>query len=104
MATRFSAEHASVVLDDAHAVRRVTPPFDLVFLTDVDNTLLGNDAVERDPRRHTEAAFGREYHERFWQTFEQQLAELGYADYLGARCRGLRRAGDRRKPDPRTGR
>ena len=31
---------------------RVTPPLDVVFLLDVDNTLLDNDAVERDLRRN----------------------------------------------------
>ena len=62
----------------------MTPPFDVVFLLDVDNTLLDNDAVERDLRRHVEEAFGTECQERYWQIFEQQRAELGYADYLGA--------------------
>jgi FMN phosphatase YigB (HAD superfamily) len=84
MASLFSADHARARLDDARVARQVAPPFDLVFLLDVDNTLLDNDAVERDLRRHTEAAFGRACHERFWQIFEQQRAELGYADYLGA--------------------
>jgi FMN phosphatase YigB (HAD superfamily) len=62
----------------------VTPPFDVVFLLDVDNTLLDNDAVEQDLRRHVEEAFGTACQERYWQIFEQQRAELGYADYLGA--------------------
>ena len=62
----------------------MTPPFDVVFLLDVDNTLLDNDAVERDLRRHVEEAFGTECQERYWQIFEQRRAELGYADYLGA--------------------
>jgi FMN phosphatase YigB (HAD superfamily) len=72
------------VPDDADAVRRVTPPFDVVYLLDVDNTLLDNDTIERDLRCHTEAAFGRECHERYWQIFDQQREALGYADYLGA--------------------
>jgi FMN phosphatase YigB (HAD superfamily) len=62
----------------------VRPPFDVVFLLDVDNTLLDNDAVERDLRRHLEEAFGAECQERYWQIFEQLRAELGYSDYLGA--------------------
>ena len=62
----------------------MTPPVDVVFLLDVDNTLLDNDAVEQDLRRHIEKAFGTERQERYWQIFEQQRAELGYADYLGA--------------------
>jgi len=62
----------------------MTPPFDVVFLLDVDNTLLDNDAVEHDLRRHIEEAFGTECQERYWQIFEQLRGELGYSDYLGA--------------------
>jgi FMN phosphatase YigB (HAD superfamily) len=57
---------------------------DVVFLVDVDNTLLDNDKVVRDLRRHTEGAFGKEAHERYWEIFENLRSELGYADYLGA--------------------
>jgi FMN phosphatase YigB (HAD superfamily) len=55
-----------------------------VFLLDVDNTLLDNDAVIADLRRHLVEAFGPECDRRFWEIFEQLRAELGYADYLGA--------------------
>ncbi len=61
----------------------ISPP-DLVFLLDVDNTLLDNDAVEGDLRRHIEAAFGAACQARYWDIFEQLRTELGYADYLGA--------------------
>ena len=57
---------------------------DVVFLLDVDNTLLDNDRVEQDLRQHIRDAFGSEYQERYWDIFEQLRAELGYADYLGA--------------------
>jgi len=60
------------------------PPHDLVFLLDVDNTLLDNDRVERDLRRHLEEAFGTERQARYWEIFERLRTELGYADYLGA--------------------
>jgi FMN phosphatase YigB (HAD superfamily) len=56
----------------------------VVFLLDVDNTLLDNDRVEEDLRRHIEKAFGTECQERYWQILEQLRTELGYADYLGA--------------------
>ena len=59
-------------------------PNDVVLLFDVDNTLLDNDRVERDLRRHLEAAFGAECAHRYWVIFEEQRAQLGYADYLGA--------------------
>src|SRR4051812_10511297 len=57
---------------------------DTVFLIDVDNTLLDNDAVIADLRRHIVDAVGAEYERRYWEIFEQLRSELGYADYLGA--------------------
>ncbi len=55
-----------------------------VFLFDVDNTLLDNDAVQDDLGAHLEREFGRETRERYWAIFEDLRKELGYADYLGA--------------------
>jgi FMN phosphatase YigB (HAD superfamily) len=55
-----------------------------VFLFDVDNTLLDNDQVTADLRRHLTDHFGEERQERYWVFFEELRAELGYADYLGA--------------------
>src|SRR5205814_7088226 len=43
---------------------------DVVFLVDVDNTLLDNDRVEKDLRAHLLAAFGAECEARYWQIFE----------------------------------
>ena len=57
---------------------------DIVYLLDVDNTLLDNDAVIADLRRHLVEAFGPECDRRYWEIFEQLRDELGYADYLGA--------------------
>jgi len=56
----------------------------LVFLFDVDNTLLDNDRVTADLKHHLERAVGHEGQERYWSIFEELRAELGYADYLGA--------------------
>ncbi len=56
----------------------------VVFLFDVDNTLLDNDKVISDLRRYLEREVGAERNERYWIIFEQLRAELGYADYLGA--------------------
>ncbi len=56
----------------------------VVFLVDVDNTLLDNDRVAADLKRHLERQLGREREERYWVIFEQLRSELGYADYLGA--------------------
>jgi FMN phosphatase YigB (HAD superfamily) len=55
-----------------------------VYLFDVDDTLLDNDAVADDLRAHLTAEFGPERERRYWDEFERLRAELGYADYLGA--------------------
>jgi FMN phosphatase YigB (HAD superfamily) len=55
-----------------------------VFLFDVDNTLLDNDAVQNDLSAHLEREVGLASRNRYWEIFEQIRAELGYADYLGA--------------------
>src|SRR5215831_1918042 len=57
---------------------------DVVFLLDVDNTLLDNDRVIADLMRHIEREVGSELQRRYWAIFEQLRTELGYADYLGA--------------------
>jgi FMN phosphatase YigB (HAD superfamily) len=57
---------------------------DLVFLFDVDNTLLDNDRVTVDLKRHLEHEVGAERNARYWEIFEELRTELGYADYLGA--------------------
>jgi FMN phosphatase YigB (HAD superfamily) len=56
----------------------------LVFLFDVDNTLLDNDAIQDDLGEHLQREFGAASRERYWAIFEQLRDELGYADYLGA--------------------
>src|SRR6185437_11829621 len=55
-----------------------------VFLFDVDNTLLDNDRITADLKRHLELQVGAERQQRYWDFFEQLRSELGYADYLGA--------------------
>jgi FMN phosphatase YigB (HAD superfamily) len=61
----------------------MTPPRKVVFLFDVDNTLLDNDRVQDDLRNHLQREFGVESRDRYWTIFEELRAELGYADYLG---------------------
>jgi FMN phosphatase YigB (HAD superfamily) len=56
----------------------------VVFLFDVDNTLLDNDRVTRDLHRHLESEVGARGAMRYWAIFEKLRAELRYADYLGA--------------------
>jgi FMN phosphatase YigB (HAD superfamily) len=55
-----------------------------VFLFDVDNTLLDNDAIQDDLSEHLEREVGLASRNRYWEIFEQLRTELGYADYLGA--------------------
>lgn len=57
---------------------------DIVFLFDVDNTLLDNDRVQDHLREHLEQAYGPAARDRYWEIFEELRNELGYADYLGA--------------------
>ncbi len=57
---------------------------ELVFLFDVDNTLLDNDAVQADLRVHLLNNFGKAAEQRYWAILEELRSELGYVDYLGA--------------------
>lgn len=69
----------------------------VVFFFDVDNTLLDNDRVEADLKRHLQNKVGEESQRRYWEIFEQLRTELGYADYLGA----LQRYRTERPRDPK---
>jgi FMN phosphatase YigB (HAD superfamily) len=56
----------------------------IVFLLDVDNTLLDNDRVQQDLGEHLQREFGQSARDEYWKIFEALRVELGYADYLGA--------------------
>jgi len=72
-------------------------PARIVFLFDVDNTLLDNDRVTADLKHHLEKEVGREGSQCYWICFEKLRKELGYADYLGA----LQRYRNENPHDPR---
>jgi len=57
---------------------------ELVFLFDVDNTLLDNDRLQSDLFRRITLEFGAKARDRYLAIFEELRNELGYADYLGA--------------------
>ena len=57
---------------------------DVVFLLDVDNTLLDGDRIVADLREHLESEFGNACAQRYWAIFDGLREELGYVDYLGA--------------------
>ena len=62
---------------------------DLVFLVDVDNTLLDNDRVQVDLHAHLQNAYGAACRDRYDRILRELSDTLGYRDYLGAlqRCR-----------------
>jgi FMN phosphatase YigB (HAD superfamily) len=62
----------------------MTLPDPIVFLVDVDNTLIDNDHIQNDLKRHLEREFGAACRDRYWAILEQLFTELGYRDYLGA--------------------
>lgn len=62
----------------------MAPSYPIVFLLDVDNTLLDNDRIEQDLKDHLDNAYGRDARDRYWKIQETLFAELGYRDYLGA--------------------
>ncbi|MDR3534898.1 MAG: haloacid dehalogenase-like hydrolase [Acetobacteraceae bacterium] len=57
---------------------------DIVFLFDVDNTLLDNDLIQSELHDHLGWHYGPAVRDRYWAIFEDLRTELGYADYLGA--------------------
>jgi FMN phosphatase YigB (HAD superfamily) len=59
-------------------------PSPVVFLLDVDNTLLDSDRVVADLMRHLDSVVGHVCQQHYWEIFEHLRVELGYADYLGA--------------------
>jgi FMN phosphatase YigB (HAD superfamily) len=59
-------------------------PAAVVYLIDVDNTLLDNDQVVGDLMRHLDQNVGEESAQLYWRIFERLRTEVGYADYLGA--------------------
>jgi FMN phosphatase YigB (HAD superfamily) len=56
----------------------------IVFLIDVDNTLLDNDHIQADIKAHLERDYGAACRDRYWAILEDLFVELGYRDYLGA--------------------
>ena len=56
----------------------------VVFLFDVDNTLLDNDLVQSHLKEHLADAYGPSARDRYWDILEGLRSELGYVDYLGA--------------------
>lgn len=62
----------------------MTQPHPLVFLVDVDNTLVDNDGIQQDLKDHLERTYGVAARDRYWRILEDLMVELGYRDYIGA--------------------
>ncbi len=56
----------------------------VIFLLDVDNTLLDNDRFTADLGDKLESCFGAAQRARYWDIFAQRRTTLGLADYLGS--------------------
>jgi len=56
----------------------------VVFLFDVDNTLIDNDRVQAHLKEHLQQTYGVAARDRYWEILEDLRNELGYVDYLGA--------------------
>jgi len=56
----------------------------VIFLLDVDNTLLDNDGFAQDLGDRLESSFGAAERARYWEIFARRREALGLADYLGA--------------------
>src|SRR5215212_7978071 len=67
---------------------RVTPAPEpvpsVVYLLDVDNTLLDSDRVIADLMGHLDKTVGHSMQQDYWTIFNRRRTDLGYADYLGA--------------------
>jgi FMN phosphatase YigB (HAD superfamily) len=62
----------------------MTQAHDIIFLFDVDNTLIDNDRIQNHLREHLAENYGAAARDRYWEILLQLVDELGYADYLGA--------------------
>lgn len=61
----------------------MTAPHALVFLFDVDNTLIDSDRFKVDLTERLEQHFGQSGADHFWQLHNARRDQLGYADHLG---------------------
>lgn len=59
-------------------------PGDIVFLLDVDNTLLDNDRFGADLGDRLEQSFGAFEKARYWSIIARRREEMGLVDYLGS--------------------
>lgn len=58
-------------------------PNQIVFLFDVDNTLLDNDRMKADLGDYVLKTFGADDRDLLWNLYEEERIKHGYADFLG---------------------
>lgn len=75
---------AAMTLDLCARHRVMLTSAQVVFLLDVDNTLLDNDRFAADLGERLEQGFGVTGRDRYWALYAKLRDEFGYADYLGA--------------------
>lgn len=73
----------------------------LVFLLDVDNTLINNDKVKEDFSTHLKVELGPQLADRFWEIYEQVRQERGVVD-IPLSLRRLREQTPRTELDDQT--
>ena len=60
--------------------RKKPAPAKVVFLFDVDNTLVDNDRVTADLKHYLEREVGPRRGQTYWKIFDQLRKELGYRE------------------------
>jgi len=78
--------------------RRTGKERELVFLLDVDNTLLDNDALKAEIANRVEALVGPEPARRFWVLYEEVRQEQDFVDYPETIRRFVHEYGEVAKP------
>lgn len=56
---------------------------DVIFLFDVDDTLLDNDGMKDELSAYVLSIFGKQANDRFWALYEEERIKHTYADFLG---------------------
>src|SRR5262245_41985571 len=60
----------------------MTLPHPIVFLVDVDNTLLDNDGIQQDLKDHLDRTYGVAARARYWRILGDSVVGLGYRAYI----------------------
>src|SRR5215472_1372270 len=59
--------HPKALTSPPHWTCHMIPSHPIVFLVDVDNTLLDNDGIQEDLKEHLDRVFGRAARHRYWR-------------------------------------